>query len=236
MPRIPRYGRLTHEQDRLGLTGSMQWQPNDANLINLDLLYSDFNAKRDENFLEAFSFSRTGAQGGKPQTIVRGGEIDANGTLVYGLFDDVDIRSESRYDELETQFYSVTLSAEHQLNEQWSIDELVGYSRSDFNNPDPDHDHAGSLQQRRLFVGLPRQQPAAELQLQLRRDQSGQLGLPELWRRLLVGNPPAPAGRRQHLPGGQDRPEVRAHRKLVFQAGCRLQEVQLRVLGTASCF
>ncbi len=133
--RIPRYGRLTHEQDRLGLTGSMQWQPNDANLINLDLLYSDFNAKRDENFLEAFSFSRTAAQGGKPQTIVRGGEIDANGTLVYGLFDDVDIRSESRYDELETEFYSVTLSAEHQLNEQWSINELVGYSRSDFNNP-----------------------------------------------------------------------------------------------------
>ena len=133
--RIPRYGRLTHEQDRLGLTGSMQWQPNDANLINLDLLYSDFNAKRDENFLEAFSFSRTGAQGGKPQTIVRGGEIDANGTLAYGLFDDVDIRSESRYDELETQFYSVTLSAEHHLNDQWSIEELVGYSRSDFNNP-----------------------------------------------------------------------------------------------------
>jgi iron complex outermembrane receptor protein len=133
--RIPRYGRLTHEQDRLGLTGSMQWQPNDANLINLDLLFSDFNAKRDENFLEAFSFSRTNAQGGKPQTIVRGGEIDANGTLVYGLFDDVDIRSESRYDELETQFYSVSLSAEHHLNDQWSIEELVGYSRSDFNNP-----------------------------------------------------------------------------------------------------
>ena len=87
----------------------MQWQPNDANLINLDLLYSDFNAKRDENFLEAFSFSRTAAQGGKPQTIVRGGEIDANGTLVYGVFNDVDIRSESRYDELETKFYSVTL-------------------------------------------------------------------------------------------------------------------------------
>jgi len=134
-PRIPRYGRLTHDQDRLGLTGALQWQPNDANLINLDLLYSDFNAKRDENFLEAFSFSRTAAQGGKPQTLVRQGEIDGNGTLVYGLFDDVDIRSESRHDELETIFYSAALSASHQLSEQWSIDETLGYSRSDFNNP-----------------------------------------------------------------------------------------------------
>jgi iron complex outermembrane receptor protein len=135
VPRIPRYGRLTHDQDRLGLTGSLQWQPNDANLINLDVLYSDFSAKRDENFLEAISFSRTAAQGGKPQTLVRDGAIDGNGTLVYGLFDDVDIRSESRHDELETIFYSAALSGSHQLNEHWSIDETLGYSRSDFNNP-----------------------------------------------------------------------------------------------------
>ena len=134
-PRIPRYGRLTHEQDRLGLTTSFQWQPNDANLVSLDLLYSDFNAKRDENFLEGFSFSRTLQQGGKPQTIVRAAEIDANGTMVYGLFDDVDFRSESRHDELETIFYSTTLSASHELSDRWTLSELVGYSRSDFNNP-----------------------------------------------------------------------------------------------------
>ena len=134
-PRLPRYGRLTHDQDRLGLTGSMQWQPNDANLINLDLLYSDFKAKRDENWLEGFSFSRTGSQGGKPQTIVRDVAIDDNNTMVYGLFDDVDIRSESRHDELETIFYSATVSGKHELNDQWSVDELFGYSRSDFNNP-----------------------------------------------------------------------------------------------------
>ncbi|HTU66552.1 MAG TPA: TonB-dependent receptor [Steroidobacteraceae bacterium] len=134
-PRIPRYGRLTHEQDRLGLTTSFQWQPNDANLVNLDVLYSDFNAKRDENFLEAFSFSRNQSQGGKPQTSVLQAEIDDNGTMTYGLFNDVDIRSESRHDELETKFYSVALSGSHQLSDSWSLNETVGYSRSDFNNP-----------------------------------------------------------------------------------------------------
>ncbi len=134
-PRIPRYGRLTHDQDRLGLTGALQWQPNDANLINLDLLYSDFNAKRDENFLEAFSFSRALAAGGKPQTIITNAAIDGNNNLAYGVFNDVDIRAESRHDELETKFYSVALSGNHHFNDQWSVDELFGYSRSDFNNP-----------------------------------------------------------------------------------------------------
>jgi iron complex outermembrane recepter protein len=134
-PRIPRYGRLTHEQDRLGLTSAIQFQPNEANLVTLDLLYSDFEAKRDENFLEAFSFSRTAAQQGKPQSLVLNGAVDAAGTLVAGTFDDVDIRSESRHDELQTIFYSATVSASHQLNEHWTLSELVGYSRSDFNNP-----------------------------------------------------------------------------------------------------
>ena len=135
-PRIPRYGRLTHEQDRLGLTGcaamaDQRRQPAFASTS----LYSDFEAKRDENYLEAFSFSRNAAQGGKPATRILAGELAPNGTLVYGLFDDVDIRSESRYDELDTKFGSYTLTATHELGERWSMSELVGYSRSDFNNP-----------------------------------------------------------------------------------------------------
>lgn len=134
-PRIPRYGRLTHEQDRLGLTGALQWQVSERNLISLDVLYSDFQALRDEHFLETFSFSRNLNAGGKPQTLIRAGELDPGGTLVYGLFDAVDIRSESRHDELETKFTSYTLSATHELGERWKLSELAGYSRSDFNNP-----------------------------------------------------------------------------------------------------
>jgi len=134
-PRIPRYGRLTHEQDRLGLTGALQWQVSERNLISLDVLYSDFQAVRDEHYLEAFSFSRNLNSGGKPQTLIRAGELDPDGTLVYGLFDAVDIRSESRHDQLETKFSSYTLTATHELGERWKLSELVGYSRSDFNNP-----------------------------------------------------------------------------------------------------
>ena len=134
-PRIPRYGRLAHEQERLGLTGALQFQLNETNLINLDLLYSDYRAERDESYLEAFSFSRNAAQGGKPATRIVAGELAPNGTLVYGLFDAVDIRSEARHDELRTKFSSYSLSGTHELGSRWTLSELAGYSRSDFNNP-----------------------------------------------------------------------------------------------------
>jgi TonB-dependent receptor len=132
-PRIPRYGVLEHEQERLGVTASLQYAPSKATEINLDLLYADFDATRTENFLEAVSFSRTGA--GKPQTIVKDGVIDGNGNLVYGVFDDVDVRSEARYDELATQFTQIGLSGSHRFNDKFSVSASLGRSESDFDNP-----------------------------------------------------------------------------------------------------
>jgi len=132
-PRIPRYGVLEHEQERLGVTGSLQFEPSDRTLISLDAMYAAFDAKRTENFLEAISFSRTGT--GKPQTIVREGVIDARGNLVYGLFDNVDVRSETRYDELETTFSQLSLNFGHEFSDSFRIDALLGRSKSEFDNP-----------------------------------------------------------------------------------------------------
>ncbi|HSX58724.1 MAG TPA: TonB-dependent receptor [Tahibacter sp.] len=132
-PRIPRYGVLEHDQERLGITSAFQWQATDRTVASLDLLYADFDAKRTENFLEAVSFSRSGASG-KPQTIVRDGAV-SNGNLVYGVFDDVDVRSESRYDELATTFEQANLNLDHEFSDSFRMNALVGHSRSDFDNP-----------------------------------------------------------------------------------------------------
>ncbi|RZJ27458.1 MAG: TonB-dependent receptor, partial [Brevundimonas sp.] len=67
IPRLPRYGRLTHEQERLGVTGAFQWRPAETTLFSLDVLYSSLNATRQEDFLEALSFSRNAAAGGQTQ-------------------------------------------------------------------------------------------------------------------------------------------------------------------------
>ena len=41
-PRIPRYDRYEHEQERLGVTASLQFAPSDATSFNLDALYAKF--------------------------------------------------------------------------------------------------------------------------------------------------------------------------------------------------
>lgn len=134
-PRFPRYGRLTHNQERLGITGSFQMRPDDRTLIGLDVLYSDFKATREENWLEALSFARNASQGGRPEIIARDGVVNAKGDMVYGLFDDVDVESETRFDKLDTKYSQATFTAEHEFGDRFKLSGLVGFSKSDFDNP-----------------------------------------------------------------------------------------------------
>lgn len=132
-PRIPRYGVLEHDQQRLGITTSLQWEPNPGTLLTLDGMYARFEAERTENFLEAISFSRTGQ--GKPQTIVRDGSVSANGNLEYGLFDNVDVRSETRFDELDTRFRQFSFDLTHEFSDSLQLHALAGRAKSTFDNP-----------------------------------------------------------------------------------------------------
>jgi len=134
-PRLPRYGRLTHDQERLGLTGSIQVKPAQGSLVTLDLLYSKLDATRQEDFLEAISFSRSLSQGGKPQTSVLATQYDANGALLYGKYNGVDIRSESRFDKLSTTFTQPTLTLEQDISDAIKLTARVGRAKSFFDNP-----------------------------------------------------------------------------------------------------
>ena len=133
-PRIPRYGILEHEQERLGVTGSLQFAPTDRTSFGVDLLWAEFDAKRTENFLNGLSFSRSGASG-KRETVVVDGEVDANGNLVYGVFNNVDVRSEARYDELTTRFYQLVGNIRHEFSDTFNISGQLGRSSSEFDNP-----------------------------------------------------------------------------------------------------
>ncbi|WP_077355845.1 TonB-dependent receptor [Brevundimonas sp. LM2] len=134
VPRLPRYGRLTHEQERLGVTASLQARPREGTTFSFDLLYSKLDSTRQEDFLEALSFSRNAAAGGQTQVIVREAAVD-NGALVYGLFDNVDLRSEQRYDELSTEFTQLSFTAEHQFTDRLSGKLFIGRAESVYENP-----------------------------------------------------------------------------------------------------
>ncbi|HCV97645.1 Colicin I receptor precursor [compost metagenome] len=137
-PRFPRYVQMEHEQKRLGVTGTLQWKPTDATEISLDALYSKIDAKRDEHYIEAISFSRgtstTPRLVGKPAMIVKNGIIQDN-ALVYGEFDNVDIRTENRHDEWSTEFKQIALNGQHRFGDDFTLSGKVGISRSKHENP-----------------------------------------------------------------------------------------------------
>ena len=134
-PRLPRYGRLTHDQNRLGLTAAIQLKPAEGTLLSLDVLYSKLEATRQEDFLQPISFSRTATQGGKPQTSVLEAQYAPNGALQYGRYNGVDIRAESRFDELTTTFTQPSLTLQQDISDTVRLFARVGRAESKFRNP-----------------------------------------------------------------------------------------------------
>ncbi len=136
-PRIPRYGRLEHAQERTGATASLQFRPgNGGTTLSLDALYSKLDSSRYENFLEAWSLSRNASQGGKPQVDIVTAEADpVTGELIYMVLDDMDMRVEQRYDEFSTEFTQFTAELEHEFSDTLSFSGTVGRSESDFALP-----------------------------------------------------------------------------------------------------
>jgi iron complex outermembrane receptor protein len=133
-PRIPRYDSYQYSTKRLGLTGSVQWQPSDRTLLTVDALYANFKSDRSEQYLEAISFSR-GAGGKQDTVILPGAVVDSTNSLVSGTFNNVDVRVESRFDKLETKFQQYTASLHQEIGERLTFDALGGYSKSEFSNP-----------------------------------------------------------------------------------------------------
>jgi TonB-dependent receptor len=133
VPRIPRYDKYSHDQERLGLTAALQFAPSDATTFNLDAMYAKFDATRDEIFLESPVFSAGGANTADVNPV--DAEIDANNSLVYGVFNDVDIRSEARHDELTTKFTQVTLDGTHKFSDAFNMRALVGFAEANHDNP-----------------------------------------------------------------------------------------------------
>lgn len=132
-PRIPRYDLYEHTQERIGATFTVQWRPTNQTELTFDVLYADHNVTRSESFLEAPVFSATGATG-IADVDVLDYEIIGN-TLVYGVFDDVDIRSEYRFDEASSSLEQVSLALEHDFTDAVRASAFYGRSEASHDNP-----------------------------------------------------------------------------------------------------
>jgi len=139
-PRFPRYDYYIDDQQRIGLTGSIQWKPTSSTTISVDGLYADFKATREERYLEANGFSVTctkapiPANCGVPDTDVIA-ETITNGSMIKGTFNDVDLRVENRFDELDTKFKQLTFNVDQNIGEKLKLNLVLGHSQSDHENP-----------------------------------------------------------------------------------------------------
>ncbi|EGF92369.1 tonB-dependent receptor family protein [Asticcacaulis biprosthecium C19] len=134
-PRIPRYGRLSYDQKRLGITGAFQMRPNPNTLISIEGLYSQFRADRTEHYLEVISFSRGGAGVGNPATDIYNYTISDQGVITKAAFNDVDVRSEHRFDDQSSTFSQLSLTWDQNFTERFRGSFRIGSSESIQDNP-----------------------------------------------------------------------------------------------------
>jgi iron complex outermembrane receptor protein len=136
-PRIPRYGRLTHEQERLGVTGSLQFAPTSQTTISLDGLYSKLDATREEAYLEVFFRSQENRIDVVNFTTNSGASIMDSGVfnispLANGTHP---IRSENRFDVLTTEFTQFTAEVDHEFTDTLRANLVAGTVKSEHANP-----------------------------------------------------------------------------------------------------
>jgi TonB-dependent receptor len=128
-PRIPRYGEVRHDRERLGITGSIQWAPSDATKISIDGLFSRFKEDREEKWLEVLLRSN------ERSINVRDYTIDANNNLIAATLDDAWVRTEHFLKRSETEFYQVGGSWDQDIGDSFRFTLLGGISRSNADVP-----------------------------------------------------------------------------------------------------
>lgn len=131
-PRIPSFVSYDIKSERLGVAGSLQYKVTDNTLLSVDALYSYLAGVRKEAQLQAIGLSRAGV--GKPQTIIRDGAV-VGSDLVFARMDNVDLRTQSAYDELNTEFKQFTATLTHDFSDILRIGGLAGFADSTFTQP-----------------------------------------------------------------------------------------------------
>jgi len=132
-----------NDQERLGLTSSLQYKASDALSFDLDLLYAELNNKKDEHHLASRGGAGSTALGGAitaggvsvPGSVVKALEYDEHNYVVYGEFDNVAMATESRRQQMDSAFHQLSLTTHWQLADHTGLNLLLGTSGNSFDIP-----------------------------------------------------------------------------------------------------
>jgi TonB-dependent receptor len=128
-PRIPRYGVVVHDRERLGLTGSVQWAPSEATKVSIDALYSKFKEDREEKWAEVLLRSN------ERSINVVNPVYDSNNNMISATLNDAWVRTEHYLRKSSTEFYQVGGSWDQDLGETFRFTLLGGFSKSNADIP-----------------------------------------------------------------------------------------------------
>jgi len=128
-PRIPRYGIITHDRERLGLTGAIEWKPSDTTHVEIDGLYSRYHEVRTEKWLEVLF--RTNEAG----IAVVNPVYDANNNMISGTFNNAFDRHENYYQDQRDTFWQVSGKLEQSIGDRLKVTASGGISKADQNVP-----------------------------------------------------------------------------------------------------
>lgn len=128
-PRIPRYGEVAHERDRLGITASVQFAPTDRTKLSIDGLYSKFDAVRAESWGEVLLRSN------ERSIDVVNPVYDSNNNMISATLNDAWVRTESYLRESSTEFYQIGATWDQDLSDNLRFTVLGGLSKSNADIP-----------------------------------------------------------------------------------------------------
>lgn len=128
-PRIPRYGSVRHDRERLGLTGSIQFEPTDRTKFSVDGLFSRFKETREEKWLEVLLRSN------ERSIDLINPTYDDNGNMVSATLNDAYVRTEHYKRQSETEFYQVGATWDQDIGDNFRFTLLGGMSKSDADIP-----------------------------------------------------------------------------------------------------
>jgi len=123
-PRIPRYGIITHDRERAGLTGSLEWKPTERDHIEFDGLYSRYREERQEYWAEIlFRSNEKGISVVDPV-------YDASGNMTAGTFNSAYNRNEHYLQVQKATFYQTSLLYDHEFSHRLKASVTAGMSKS----------------------------------------------------------------------------------------------------------
>ncbi|SEK04407.1 TonB-dependent receptor [Sphingobium sp. AP50] len=128
-PRIPRYGEIAQERERLGVTGSIQWAPSDATKVSIDGLFSRFRETREEKWGEVLLRSN------ERSIDVVNPTYDDKGNMVSARLNDAWVRTEHYLRKSQTKFYQLGATWDQDVSDSLRFTLLGGFSKSDASIP-----------------------------------------------------------------------------------------------------